>query len=166
MASETSMDIEVDRQLQERHWFVSRVFWCAMLVLLVVALLGLTGSGGAMSRQQATAGPAQLDVPRVGRWSATDHLTVTIEQPVSNEIEVLLPKKFGEVFTVEAVSPRPSSVAATPGGHRYAFETAAGPGERSVVFSIRASQILLPSHMGRFEVNGARTADLPIVVLP
>ena len=166
MASESSIDINVDPQLQERHWLLSRIVWLVMLALVLIAILGLTGSGGTLSRQQVVLGSAELDIPRVGRWSATDHLTVKVDQPASNGMEILLPAKFGEIFTVEAVSPRPSSVTATPEGHLYAFESSADRGERSVVFSIRPSQILLPSHMGRFEVNGARTADLPIVVLP
>jgi hypothetical protein len=166
MSSKSSIDIDVDRGLQERHWFLSRILWLVMLALVLIALLGLTGSGGALSRQQVTAGAAELDIPRVGRWSATDHLTVKVDQPSPNGLEILLPAKFGEIFAIEAVSPRPSSVTATPEGHLYAFNSSAEPGERSVVFSIRPSQILLPTHMGRFEVNGARTADLPIVVLP
>jgi len=166
MASERSIDIDVDPRLQERHWFLSRILWVIMLALVLIALLGLTGSGGTLSRQQVMLDTAELDIPRVGRWSATDHLTVKVDQPGAEGIEILVPAKFGEIFSVEAVSPRPSSVTATPEGHRYSFEASSEPGERSVAFSIRPSQILLPSHMGRFEVNGARTADLPIVVLP
>ncbi|MBM0169899.1 hypothetical protein [Altererythrobacter sp. C41] len=166
MASQQSIDIDVDPRLQERHWFLSRIVWLIMLALVIVALAGLTGSGGTLSRQQVTLGTAELDIPRVGRWSATDHLTVKVDQPADNGIEILVPAKFGEVFAVEAVSPSPSSVIATAEGHLYSFDSSPAPGERSVVFSIRPSQILLPSHMGRFEVNGARTADLPIVVLP
>lgn len=166
MASDRSIDIDVDPGLQERHWFLSRVLWLAMLALLVVAVLGLTGSGGALSRQKIAAGSAEMDIPRVGRWSATDHLTVKIDRPAAGEVEIVLPQKFGEIYTVEAVSPRPASVTATPDGHRYSFDSAPGPGERSVTFSIRPSRVMLPSHMGRFQVNGAQTADLPIVILP
>lgn len=166
MASEQSIDIEVDPRLQERHWFLSRVVWLVMLALVIVALLGLTGSGGTLSRHRVTLDTAELDIPRVGRWSATDHLAVKVDQPAGNGIEILVPAKFGEVFAVEAVSPTPSSVTATAKGYLYSFDSSTDPGERSVVFSIRPSQILLPSRMGRFEVNGAWTAYLPIVVLP
>ncbi|RIV75474.1 hypothetical protein [Pelagerythrobacter aerophilus] len=166
MSSTSSIDIDVDRRLQERHWFISRILWVIMLALVLVALLGLTGSGGALSRQHVAAGAAELDIPRVGRWSATDHLAVKVDQPAPNGLEILLPAKFAEIFAVEAVSPRPSSVTATAEGHRYTFDSSAEPGQRSIVFSIRPSRILLSSHMGRFEVNGARTADLPIAVLP
>ena len=166
MASEPSIDIEVDRPLQERHWLFSRVLWAIMLALILVALLGLTGSGGPLSRQQVAAGPAELDIPRVSRWEAADELTVEIDQAAPGEIEVMVPKKFGEIFAIESVTPQPSSVSATPDGYRYAFASTNGAGERSIVFSIRASHVLLPSRMGRFAVNGERTAELPIVVLP
>lgn len=168
MASERSgdIDIDVDRPLQERHWLLSRVMWLVMLVFLVVALLGLTGSGGAFARQQVTAGPANLDVPRISRWAAADYLTIKVDQAAASEIEIVIPKKFGELFAVESITPQPSSVSATPDGHSYRFASSDGAGERSVVFSIRASHPSLPSRMGRFEVNGEPTADLPIVVLP
>lgn len=107
MASQQSIDIDVDPRLQERHWFLSRIVWLIMLALVIVALLGLTGSGGTLSRQQVTLATAELDIPRVGRWSATDDLTVKVDQPADNGIEILVPAKFGEVFAVEAVSPTP-----------------------------------------------------------
>lgn len=168
MASEQSIDIDidVDPPLQERHWLLSRVMWLVMLAVLVVALLGLTGSGGAFARQHVTAGPADLDIPRVSRWAATDYLTIKVDQAAAGAIEILVPTKFEELFAVESVTPQPSLVSATPDGHSYRFASSDGPGERSIVFSIRASHPSLPSRMGRFEVNGEPTADLPIAVLP
>lgn len=166
MTSEPSMDIEVDRGLQERTWLISRIFWAVMLTISIVALVGLTGSGGPLSRHHAATSSATLDIPRVARWGAIDHLTVKLDHADSNEIEILVPKQFGEIFSVESVSPEPSSVTVTRDGHLYEFDASAGAGERSVVFSIRASHAAWASRMGRFEVNGEPTARLPVLVLP
>lgn len=166
MSSDSSVDVDADSPLQERHWAISRVSWLIMLALLLVATLGLTGSGGVLSRQQATAGAAELDIPRVSRWAAADNLSVRVPQDTTGDIEITVPNEFAEMFAVESIAPQPSSVSATPNGHRYQFESSPGPGDRRIVFSIRASRPSLPSHIGRFAVNGEATGELPIVVLP
>ena len=65
-----------DRRVQERHWQASRIGWVMMLVLVVAAAIGLTGSGGPLSRAYVDAGTAHIDLPRISRWASADHLTI------------------------------------------------------------------------------------------
>lgn len=52
------LEVGADRPFQERLWFWERVGWAAMLLLVVAALAGLTGTTGPASWGKVEAGGA------------------------------------------------------------------------------------------------------------
>lgn len=160
------VDISDDRVLQERVWAVSRIGWLIMLVIIVAAALGLTGSGGPLAHQSLGAGQAQIDLPKIARWAAADELVIDFAHGQTGKSEVRLPAAFLDAFSIEAVSPQPSSVVATPEGQVFTFDLSDKPGGRSARFAIRAGDPLLPTNVGRFGVAGAISKPATITVLP
>lgn len=144
----------------------NRIGWCVMLVLVILAILGLTGSGGVLSRHQLRAGEATIDVPRIGRWAAADHLSVEFAPEQRGSTRVTVPQSFVDLFAIEAVSPRPSSVVATPQGHIYTFDLSGTGGGRSAQFSLRPSGPAWPTDVTGFAVDGSQAPAGAVVVLP
>ena len=158
------IDVDTDRDFQERFWVVVRVGWLAMALLCLVAVLGLTGSGGPYSSQSVQAGQARIDLPAIARWQAADTLTVHVASR-SELTTVLIPAAFGDVFTIDSVSPQARSVTATLEGDL--FEFALQPGRKITIdFSVRPARPVWRSQLGAFEVNGAPSQPTTLTVLP
>lgn len=58
-----AIEVDTDRDFQERFWVIVRVGWVAMALLCLSAVFGLTGSGGPYSSQTIQAGGARIDLP-------------------------------------------------------------------------------------------------------
>ena len=166
IGANSSVDVETDRRGQELTWLITRVGWLFMLLLLIAALIGLTGSGGPMSRTYVKAGSARIDVPRISRWASADHMTVEFGADTSGKAAVTVPMAFIDIFTIEAVSPQPRSVIATPDGHIFEFDFADGAGKRRAQFSIRADSPAPPTGIGRFRVDDVAASEINVVVMP
>lgn len=124
MTAASLRDHDAARAFQERMWIVTRIGWLAMVAIVLAAAFGLSGKGGPLSRQHLVAGAAEIDVPRVARWSASDTMSISFERMGAGEVEVVVPHAFGDVFAIEAISPQPASGASTTDGAVYRFEFA------------------------------------------
>ena len=158
------VDVDTDRDFQERFWIVVRVGWVAMAVVCLVAVLGLTGSGGAYSSQTVHAGDARIDLPAVARWQTSDTLTIHVASP-AKRTTVLIPAAFGDAFTIDSVSPQASSVTALPEGDLFEFARHPG-GKITIDFTVRPARPAWRSQLGAFEVDGAPSRPATLTVLP
>lgn len=153
-------EFQPDPDFQRKFWVAERIAWMGFVLLIVLALAGLTGSGGPLA--QATFGtPAgSVEYPRVSRWQAADSMTVRFA--AGAEVgTVNLEPEFLRTFEVSSIQPEPRSAATGPEGVRYEFD-AAGGGE--VVFYIRArGPAFLPDASVRI---GAFEAPVRPLVLP
>ena len=158
------LQIDTDRAFQERFWKVQRWAWLAMLLIIVAALAGLTGKGGALSRAEVESGSATITYPRVSRWQMADELSVEFAS-ATGEAKVMLPMSFLDSFAVEAVTPQPSEVTAVAEGQEFTFRLGAEPGAKSVQFAVRATS---PTWVSRSYavVGDAERAPMSFVVLP
>ena len=161
----SSVDIETDREFQERFWIAMRIGWIAMAALVLLAILGFTGSGGSYSSQKLEAGQAELEFPAVSRWAASDTMKITLEDP-AERTTVMVPAELGDIFSIEAVNPQPQSVSAGPEGDEFVFQLKTGPGETSIEFSLRASRPVWGQSVGPFRVNGSTSSRSAVTVLP
>ena len=92
-------------------------------------------------------------------------MTITLSEPTARST-VTFPAGFGDTFSVDAVTPTPSSFIASPSGDTYVFDLAPRGGEVSVDFSIRAEHPTWQKRLTPFEVNGVRSAPSIVTVLP
>ena len=144
---------------------MQRVGWAIMALILLAALIGLTGKGGPLASGTAKAAGAKIDYPRITRWKSDDQLTVRLPASASGAVDVELSKAFGEMFSIRSVEPEPSEVKATATGQRFTFKVADGPGEKLIVFGIHAENPTAPRTV-RAQIADAPPADLGITVLP
>jgi len=160
----SAIDVDTDHDFQERTWVVVRVGWAVMALLFLVAVLGLTGSGGPLSSQTVRAGQARIELPAIARWKAPATLTVHVASP-ADRTTVLIPAAFGEVFTIDSVNPQARWVTATPDGDLFEFARQPG-GEITIDFSVRPARPVWRSQLGPFEVNGVPGRPMTLTVLP
>ena len=162
--ADPGLEIGVDRPLQERLWFWQRVGWLVMLLLVLAALAGVTGTSGPASRGRIEAGGSTLDYPRIARWQAADSFSIEFAEDAGGATEVLIPGKFIDVFAIESVTPQPSRVTATPDGHLFEFALAETPGRKGANFAVRPKRPTFPTQV-RGSVAGAPYA-FSFTVLP
>lgn len=164
----TDPDAEVwpDRSLEDRVWIASRISWVIMLGIVIAAVFGLTGSGGLFAHQSLEAGRSTIAMPKISRWAAADSLEIEFASGLTGKTVVEIPDEFFEIFSVEDVSPQPSSTVATPNGQKLTFDLSDQTGRHSVRFSIRASTASLPVNVGRFKVAGVVSNQAIVTVLP
>lgn len=143
-AEAPGLEIETDRAFQERLWTLQRVSWIVMTLLLIAAVLGLTGGGGMLAHGTARGESVTVDYPRITRWQAADTMTVEVENR-TGPFEITLDKRFGELFAIERTNPQASATAAVPDGHRLTFNLGAEPGRRTITFELRARKPALPT---------------------
>lgn len=158
------VDVDADRAFQERYWIAVRIGWVAMAGLWLAAILGFTGSGGIYSSQTVAAGSSWIDLPAVGRWQASDRLTVHVAEP-GDRTTVLIPSGFGDVYTIEAVTPKAVSVTALPEGDLFEFTGREG-GPVTIDFAVRPAQPVWRTRLDPFEVDGTSSASTTLTVLP
>lgn len=130
------LEVGTDRPFQERLWFWERVGWVVMLLLVLAAIAGLTGTTGPLSSGKVEAAGAEIDYPRIGRWRAADSLTVTFAEIAGTTGTILIDDKFLEVFAIDSVTPQPAKVVATPRGQEFQFDLASAAAPRKVHFSV------------------------------
>ena len=108
-----------------RFWTVQRLAWAAFGGVLVIALMGLTGAGGPLSQTVTRWPGGEVEAPRVGRWSTSDEIRVTLA-PGEAERTLSLSHAFARAYQLEDIQPLPIRSLAGEDGAVLAF--AAEPG--------------------------------------
>jgi hypothetical protein len=117
--------IAEDRSFQERFWAVERVAWIGFVLLIVVAVSGLLGSGGPLSRGEAASGDSRIDYPAQARWEAGEELNIRLGgEP--GERTLALSETFADAFEIEDIQPPPTRVESGANGQSLIF-LATGP---------------------------------------
>ncbi|MSU90281.1 hypothetical protein GE300_11730 [Rhodobacteraceae bacterium 2CG4] len=114
------LQIDEDRQFQERFWKAERIAWICFAAILLAALAGMTGGGGPLAHGSAEQADTQVIYPRISRWRADETLTLVLG-PGDGLRQILMPKKFLDVFELESIQPEPLGAVAEPEGLRLSF---------------------------------------------
>jgi hypothetical protein len=151
-----------NRRFQERYWRIERIAWLGFLALVVTALLGLTGSGGPLSRTEIESPAGTVQFPRIVRWSSADQISFRFA-PGGPEREILLSRAFFHVFQIDAMMPEPARSKAVAEGLALTF--AAEPDAPvQVELHVRPRQPGFARFAAR--LDGGPPLDLFILVLP
>jgi hypothetical protein len=130
------LQIEEDRNFQERFWVAERVAWGGFTVILIAALAGLTGGGGPFAQATAQLAGGQVVYPRISRWVADDTVTVRFG-PGEAPRRLFIPQEFLTVFELQTIQPEPIRSIGAQGGLLFLFD--AEPGAE-VSIGVRARQ--------------------------
>lgn len=159
-----NFDVSEDRRWQEIFWTVQRIGWALMGLFILGAMLGLTGSGGPLSKATAKTPNGAVDYPAVTRWESGEEIVFRISGGAPGEVQLTLSAGFDRVFAVDSIAPQPSSSAATASGHRYTFDLE-GTGEKHIVFNVTSGKPALARNVSARIGNGP-PARLTVTVLP
>lgn len=155
------LQLQEHRGFQERYWFIQRIAWCGYLVIVIVALLGLTGSGGYLHKQTVVFKGATVELPRVSRWEGSDDMKVTFSDGQTVH-DLVISSAFFDRFSVEQIRPEPMQEDAMADAQGLRF-SASGDAPHKVWFDLRAM------HFGwtSFRVQiGEETRTINLLVLP
>lgn len=156
------LQLEEHRAFQERFWSVQRGAWVAFGLLLLAALLGLTGAGGPLSRASAYLGGGTLEYPRIARWQSADEMVVRLS-PGPAERSLTLSPDFTSTLQIQTIHPEPLRSVAGPGGTRLTFATVAG-NEAEVQIGVTPLHPGYPEFAIRIDDGASRS--LRMIVLP
>lgn len=149
------------RDRQRRYWRIQRMGWWGFGAIMLLAILGLTGSGGVFQTQTLRFADATVEVPRVSRWEGTDGVSIVFAKSEARH-EVRIGQPFFDRFSIRRIQPEPDRNLLIPGAQSLAF-TAEGPGPHQVRMDLRAL------HFGwtAFDITiGNETRRASLIVLP
>ena len=152
------IELNEDRTFQRRFWKAERVAWSIFIVVILLALAGLTGSGGWLAERSASTSAGDLRYPAVGRWQTGDSLSLEIAG--TRETIVEFDRAFLDLYEIRQMIPQPVSTAATSAGVALRYE----PEEQAV---LRWDVLPRRASLGRpliVRLNGEAVTLRPVVL--
>jgi len=156
------LDVNEDRAFQEKWWTAERLAWGVFVLIIVLALAGLTGSGGWLADATASGTAGDVDYPRFSRWQADDTVSISFAASPSASRTVLLSDAFTSLFQIVDIEPRPTASSATGDGKALEFTVVPGaPG--TVDFHVRSQR---PGLVGYYTAIDGERLNATTLVLP
>jgi hypothetical protein len=100
------LQIDEHHTFQERFWRAERIAWAGFATFILLALLGVTGSGGPYARMKVTFDDGFVEVPRFSRWQTSDSLSALLP-PGDGDRRLTIGSEFFRTFQVEDIEPQP-----------------------------------------------------------
>lgn len=125
-------------QYHRVDYFIQRVGWICMLLILVAAVLGYLGQGPLTHRRVVTAdGALSVDYYRVERYESPAKLMIRVQDlPRAEPLRLYVSKTFFDHTTPETVSPLP--IATRIEGDEVVYDFAvSGAEELTIVYRYR-----------------------------
>ncbi|WEX09578.1 hypothetical protein [Chelativorans sp. AA-79] len=155
------LQLEEKRKFHRFFWAVERGAWAVFALFLLLALAGLTGSGGYFSRITAALPTGKADYPRVARWEASDEMRASFAGGADTHRLILDPVLF-EYFEIQGIQPEPERMVTGPDGVAMEFE-AEEQAPVEVILYLRALHAGFPEY--RITLDGAQV-EASTLILP
>lgn len=159
------LQVNEDRAWQEKFWTAQRVSWIAMALVIVVAVLGLTGKGGPFASASARSASGTIEYPRITRWQSQEEVAVRLAPSAAGKVDLLLSPSFARLFSIKSVVPEPSSVATTGAGQRFTFEVGPGEDEKTIIFNVTTGRPVLGQPV-EARIGNLQPVRMNVTVLP
>ena len=156
------LDLNEDRSFQERWWTAERIAWGGFALIVVLALAGLSGSGGWLADTTASGTGGSVDYPRLSRWQADDTVSVTFAASSKTSRTLTLSNAFTSLFQIVDVEPRPTTSTATQDGEDLEFRVAPD-GPSTVDLHVRSQH---PGIVGYYTAIDGERLNSTTFVLP
>lgn len=149
------LEIEQDSAFQRRSWFVERVGWAGLALIVGAALAGLVGPGPLSRTSAGSPGlPLELEYDRYVRSHNQTDLQVRIEPDSGlGRARLWLDVAYLERVRLDGVEPEPAAVLALP--ERTVFEFRTGS-DRPVAITFRVIPLRAGSVAGRLGLADGR----------
>jgi hypothetical protein len=143
-----------DFRYHERYWNLQVAGWFGVLAIIVAALTGVFGGGGAFSRASVERSGLRIEYSRFERMSSPTDLTLTVLRPPGSDVpnRIWISRSYLDSFEVSSITPKPESQSVESDRITYSFRPAANETERIVlrmqadagVFGLLAGQAGVP----------------------
>lgn len=114
-----SLELNENIPLHKTGWLIQKIGWGILYTALVLALLGLFGTGP-LSHQQKQAGSHVVRYERFMRFESEEELTIQCNQ-VKDTITLTIPQRYIEYVDIVAIHPLPSRSIITHGQVMHYF---------------------------------------------
>ena len=130
------LQISDDPDYQRIFWRVERWAWVVFLVIIALAIAGLTGAGGPLSERTVQVAGAEVTYTTITRWQTGAHLAVKLPPASRSSVALELTAPYASRFSLDSVAPQPEAVQLRTGSHLYSFKSEGEGGE--IVFNLTA----------------------------
>lgn len=155
------LQLDESRSFQRASWVVQRATWGLCLLVVVLALSGITGRGGPLALQEHATAQGAVSLPRVTRRGSTDEVAVTFTGAAA-EHRLFLPHALLSEVELRTTAPRALSERAVAGGVAFTF-AAEGPPPHRAALHLRARHVGLVR--SGLTIDGA-AVDFTLLTLP
>ncbi len=143
-----TLEITQDERFQEREWKVQRIGWVLMALVVVLALLGVFGTGPLSAVEQETSdGSLAVDYQRFIRNLGNTTLTIEADASLAENGQMVLwiSSDWIEAMELERISPMPDQVREAGDRHVMVFLVEDRAGTLTVSFTARPQDLWLVS---------------------
>jgi hypothetical protein len=129
------LDINQDLAFQRAEWSVQRLGWLVMTVLVILALVGLTGAGPLATAQVSDPGNAlRVEYSRFERVQAATEVQIELAATGRDPVELWIANEYLNAVELSFISPNP--VETRTGADRQVFAFAPIEGATSIVVGL------------------------------
>jgi hypothetical protein len=159
LANKTSLQVNEDLRFQRRDWFLQRVGWCVLALLLLAGLAGLLGSGPLSRTTQADGRGLEIDYERFVRHGAQTRLMLRVAPQAldSDEVRLLIPRDYLMAYQVERIDPEPESTRSAGEYVEYSFRVRA---REPLEVRLTVEPDELGSHWGSIRLDGGSEVNV------
>jgi hypothetical protein len=126
--------VREDMRFQRRSWIAERIGWTVLLILALIGLSGAFGTGP-LAWQTASGGPLSVEYERFQRATRVAQYTFNVRPQTEPELRLHLSGDFQRNFEISKIQPEPARSAAGEDGMHLIFPTDGANAARIVIWA-------------------------------
>ncbi len=126
--------IREDMDYQRRSWMVERAGWSVLILLALIGLSGLLGTGP-LSWQKVSGGSLTIEYDRFQRATRLARYTFDVKPQTEPELRLHLNGAFQRNFEISKIQPEPARTAVDPDGVGLFFPAGGANAARVVIWA-------------------------------
>jgi hypothetical protein len=157
-----TLEIDEDLRFQRKEWFFQRIGVALLVLFVLAALLGVTGSGGPLSHAEAgePGGPVRVEYERFVRRGGMSTVKLHLRR-APGEVRFWVAAPYFEHVRIESVAPTPELVSVETDRHVYVIRS--GSSDVTVTLELEHEAIgTLDAEVGLVEGPSVRFRQLAI----
>lgn len=102
-----TLKLPADMRLTERSWKVQRLGWSLLVIYIVMAAIGLFGTG-VLSNKRVQSADYSIKYERFGRYEMPQEFRI-LAPAVNGQVEISVPQEFTGHYGIASITPEPQS---------------------------------------------------------